>query len=196
MSPSRRSAKPSTPPVMCSPSASCSSRWRREPPFPWRRPARAAARPGPRSRWHPLRYSAAFARVVARCRKKDPARRYSSAIELQRDLDDVSGSEAAAGRSPRGRFGTSALVAAAVTIVLATAGAASWWFARRAASERAHQAAVEEVEQLVNAGEYVDVWRLASDGLRRWPDDARLAARDADVDRCRHDCDKMHRAQR
>ena len=47
-------------------------------------------------------------------------------------------------------------------------------FARRAASERAHQAAVEEVEQLVNAGRFVDVWRVASAGLRRWPDDARL----------------------
>ena len=117
---------------------------------------------------------AAFGRVVARCLEKDPARRYNSAIELQRDLDEVSGSEAAAGRSSRARFGTSALVAAAVTIVLVTAGAASWMFARRAASERAHQAAVEEVEQLVNAGRFVDVWRVASDGLRRWPDDARL----------------------
>ena len=117
---------------------------------------------------------AAFGRVVARCLEKDPARRYNSAIELQRDLDEVSGSEAAAGRSSRARFGTSALVAAAVTIVLATAGAASWLFARRAASERAHQAAVEEVEQLVNAGRFVDVWRVASDGVRRWPDDARL----------------------
>ena len=132
---------------------------------------------------------AAFGRVVARCLEKDPARRYNSAIELQRDLDEVSGSEAAAGLSSRPRIGTSALVAAAVTIVFATAGAASWLFARRAASERAHQAAVEEVEQLVNAGRFVDVWRVASDGVRRWPDDARLQRAMQTSTRCRHDRD-------
>ena len=118
---------------------------------------------------------AALARVVARCLEKDPSTRYNSAIELQRELDHVSGIEAAAGRrTSRVRFVTPALVAAAVTLVLVTAGAASWMFARRAASERAHQAAVEEVDQLVNAGRFVDVWRVAGAGLRRWPEDARL----------------------
>ena len=118
---------------------------------------------------------AALARVVARCLEKDPSTRYNSAIELQRELDHLSGIEAAAGRrTSRVRFVTPALVAAAVTLVLVTAGAASWMFARRAASERAHQAAVEDVDQLVNAGRFVDVWRVAGAGLRRWPEDARL----------------------
>ena len=49
------------------------------------------------------------ARLVARCLEKNPARRYDSAIELQRDLDEVSGIEAAAKADARElRFGTPA----------------------------------------------------------------------------------------
>ncbi len=117
----------------------------------------------------------ALARVVSRCLEKEPASRYDSAIELQRDLDGVSGIAAAAGPlTSRVRFATPAVLVATVALVLVTAGVAAWMFTRRAESERARRAAVDEVEQLVDAGRFVDVWRVANAGLRRWPDDARL----------------------
>jgi eukaryotic-like serine/threonine-protein kinase len=117
----------------------------------------------------------AFAGVVSRCLEKEPARRYDSAIELQRDLGPVSGIEVAAVRpAARARFGAPVVLAAALTLVLLTAGVAAWLFTRRAHIEREHAATVEEAEQLVDAGRFVDVWRMAGGGLRRWPDDARL----------------------
>jgi predicted Ser/Thr protein kinase len=115
-----------------------------------------------------------LARIVSRCLEKEPARRYDSAIELQRDLGGVSGIAAAVHLPARVRFGTFAVLAAAATLVLLTAGAAAWIFSQRAQSERDHIAAVDEVEKLVDAGRFVDVWRVAGAGLRRWPDDTRL----------------------
>ena len=114
------------------------------------------------------------ARLVARCLEKNPAQRYDSAIELQRDLRGMSNIEAAAKATSRLRFGTPAVLAAAVTLVLVTAGVATWMFTRRTASERAHAAAADEVEHLVDAGRFVDVWRLAGVGLRQWPEDTRF----------------------
>ena len=117
----------------------------------------------------------ALVSVVARCLEKHPASRYNSAIEIQRDLYDVSGMQAAAGPpSSRVRLGAPAVLAAAVTLVLVTAAVAGWMFTQRAETEREHRAAVDKVEQLVDAGQFVDVWRVAGAGLRRWPDDARL----------------------
>jgi hypothetical protein len=66
------------------------------------------------------------------------------------------------------------VVAAAVMLVLVTAGAAAWFFARRGQLEREHRATAAQVEQLADAGRYVDVWRVAGAGLQRWPDDPGL----------------------
>jgi dienelactone hydrolase/predicted Ser/Thr protein kinase len=116
-----------------------------------------------------------FARIVSRCLEKEPARRYDSAIEIQGELGSVSGIAAAAvPADTRTRFRTPRVLAAAVALVLTTAGLAAWMFSRRAQAEREHAATVTEVEKLVDAGRFVDVWRAAGAGLRRWPHDTRL----------------------
>jgi eukaryotic-like serine/threonine-protein kinase len=117
----------------------------------------------------------AFARLVARCLEKDPADRYPSAIEVERDLDEVFAPQPATGAAaPRTRPRARAAIAAAVSLLLGTAGGAAWIYARRAASERERAAAAEEAQRLVDGARLVDAWRVASAGLRRWPADPRL----------------------
>jgi dienelactone hydrolase len=117
----------------------------------------------------------ALAAIVARCLEKDPASRYNSAIDLQRDLESISAVQpAAAVTASRSRPGAPALVGAAVVLMLVSAGLAAWVFARRAEAERERAETVNRVEQLADVGRYVDVWSVAGEALRRWPDDARL----------------------
>jgi dienelactone hydrolase/predicted Ser/Thr protein kinase len=115
-----------------------------------------------------------LARIVSRCLEKDPARRYESAIELQRDLQGVPGFAAPAKSSSfAARFSRTTIVGVAATLIL-VAAFATWIISRRERSERERRATVEEVERLVDAGRFVDVWRVAGAGSRRWPDDAQL----------------------
>jgi eukaryotic-like serine/threonine-protein kinase len=117
----------------------------------------------------------AFAAVITRCLEKDPAARYGSAIEVQRDLDAVSAIQADSARvPPRSRFSMPAIVAAAVVLALAAAGSAAWIVARRVQGERERSDTVDRAEQLADVGRYVDVWSVAGAGLRRWPDDEGL----------------------
>jgi eukaryotic-like serine/threonine-protein kinase len=117
----------------------------------------------------------AFAAIVARCLEKDPARRYASAVDLQHDLDRVSGigTIGVVAPAPGGLSGRASVAIAAV-LVLATAGIASWIFTSRAEAEREHSGILSHVEQLADTGHYVDVWRIAGAATQRWPDDARL----------------------
>jgi dienelactone hydrolase len=115
-----------------------------------------------------------LARIVSRCLEKDPARRYESAIELQRDLQGVPGFAAPSKSSSfAARFSGTTIVGVAATLIL-IAAFATWIINRRERSERERRATVEEVERLVDAGRFVDVWRVAGAGSRRWPDDAQL----------------------
>lgn len=117
----------------------------------------------------------AFAGIVARCLEKDPARRYGTAIELQRDLERVTslGGDVAP-MAPRARMSKRGMLAAALVLLLAGAGASAWLFSARARAERELTAILTQVEQLADTGRYVEVWRVASGALQRWPDDTRL----------------------
>lgn len=112
--------------------------------------------------------------VVTRCLEKNPARRYGSATELQRDLESLSRIPSDSAPPSRARFGAARIISTALLVMLATAGAAAWIVARRAQTEREHHATVNRVEQLADVGRYVDVWRLAGPAMQRWPADARL----------------------
>jgi hypothetical protein len=57
---------------------------------------------------------------------------------------------------------------------LAIAGVTGWRLLRRAQSERDRQAAIAEVEHLVDQGRFVEVWRAAQPALERWPGDPYL----------------------
>ena len=117
----------------------------------------------------------AFARLVARCLAKDPAERYATAIEVQRDLDLVSGAQPApALEALRARPGAHPAIAAAAALLLVTAGIVAWVYTRRAASERDRAATRQEAERLVNGARLVEAWRVARAGLERWPGDPRL----------------------
>ncbi len=115
----------------------------------------------------------AFARLVDRCLRKDPAERYPSAIDVHRGLNEVTGPQPTTGDAvpkarPRGRL------AIAAALVLITAGVAAWIYARRLASERERTAAGAEAERLVDDADLVGAWRVAKAGLERWPADPRL----------------------
>ena len=115
----------------------------------------------------------ALAAIVARCLEKDPSRRYNTAIELQRDLDTVWAADAPGSRPAR-RARIRAAVVPALALVLGSAGLTAGLFVRRAQSERELTETVNRAEQLADAGRYVDVWRVAGSGLRRWPEELRL----------------------
>lgn len=112
--------------------------------------------------------------LVARCLEKEPANRYPSAIEINRELAMFARPvPLASGRSSTSRRQVRIAVAAAVAIVAAAAFAA-WMFVRRAENERQRQAAIADVENLINQGRLVDVWRAVADARRRWPDEPRF----------------------
>ncbi len=117
----------------------------------------------------------AFARLVERCLAKDPAERYPTAVEVQRDLDLLSGAQPApAVQAPPARSRTLVAIAATAAFLLVTAGVAAWIDARRAALERERAAAGAEAERLLDDARLVEAWRVARAGLERWPGDARL----------------------
>src|SRR5262249_37568727 len=60
----------------------------------------------------------------------------------------------------------------AMAVLAALVGAWSAIHRSRAMAER--QAAISDIERLVDNGRFVDVWRIAQPALRRWPNDQRL----------------------
>ncbi|MGI8785865.1 MAG: protein kinase domain-containing protein [Acidobacteriota bacterium] len=114
-------------------------------------------------------------RIVARCLEKEPANRYSSAVEIHRDLGNLalSGSTASERSLVTRRHFRIAGAAALVVLTIAVLGV--WTFVRRAQAETERKAAVAEVEHLVDVGRFVEVWRVVKAAAYRWPDDPQFA---------------------
>jgi eukaryotic-like serine/threonine-protein kinase len=65
--------------------------------------------------------------------------------------------------------------AAAVGVVAVLAGLVGAWTAiHRLRADADRRAAIADIERLVDAGRFVDVWRIAQPALRRWPKDLQL----------------------
>jgi predicted esterase len=112
-------------------------------------------------------------RIVARCLQKEPSKRYPSAVEVHRDLQDsVMPGATAPARWP---FTRRDRLAGAVVLIALLAGALGvWTFVLRAQAETERKATVAEMERLVDLGRFVEVWRLGRAALQRWPGDAQL----------------------
>lgn len=109
--------------------------------------------------------------VIERCLAKVPAERCASADELYAALEGIE----RLGLPAHGRLQITRRQlrsATAAALVLLIAGAlVVWTFARRARSASEHKAAAEQVSRLVDAGQFVEVWRVAGAALQRWPQD-------------------------
>jgi eukaryotic-like serine/threonine-protein kinase len=65
-------------------------------------------------------------------------------------------------------------VAALGVVAVLAALVAAWILIQRSRAVAERQAAIADIERLVDKGRFVDVWRIAQPALRRWPNDQRL----------------------
>jgi dienelactone hydrolase/predicted Ser/Thr protein kinase len=117
-------------------------------------------------------------KIVDRCLAKQRDDRHQSMRDIAADLRTarrrLESAELRAVEGPSAfdrwfRIWAVAVVAVALAVVLAI-----WLNARRTRSEADRNATIAEVEHLVDAGRFVDVWRATRAGLQRWPGDTRL----------------------
>lgn len=115
-------------------------------------------------------------RIIDKGLCKDREGRYQTTSELLVDLKGLKQElerAAEAGHRPfSARVGIIAGAAVAAILLMVLLGI--WTFVQRKQSENDRIAAVAEVERLVDAGRFVDVWRVGMAALRRWPNDSQL----------------------
>jgi eukaryotic-like serine/threonine-protein kinase len=116
--------------------------------------------------------------IIDRCLAKAPGARYQAMRDVVAELRvarrRLDSAELRAVEGPS-RFDRRMRIAAAVAVAIALAIAAVvWWGARRARSETDRRATIAQVQELVDRGHFVDVWRLARPALDRWPGDPQL----------------------
>ena len=98
--------------------------------------------------------------------------------EARRRLESMTSGDAAASVAPsrarsRNRYIKTTVAAIGVVAVLA-AWVGAWTVIRRSRAVAERNAAIADIERLVDNGRFVDVWRIAQPALRRWPNDLRL----------------------
>jgi hypothetical protein len=122
-------------------------------------------------------------RVIDKSLAKEPGDRYQGMRDLvvdlraaRRRLEWVQNSGAALPRPIQQLLTqrSTRIAAAVVLIAIVAGGIAGWRAVQRARSERDRQAAIANVEHLVDHGRFVDVWRIAQPALQRWPGDPKL----------------------
>ena len=122
-----------------------------------------------------------LAGIVSKALRKDREDRYQVINELLVDLKDLkrglerateTGSTAAES-SPTTRR-PYRIAGAAVLVILLIAALGVWIFVRRSQAEAERKAALAELERLVDLGRFVDVWRVGTAALKRWPNDPQL----------------------
>jgi eukaryotic-like serine/threonine-protein kinase len=115
-------------------------------------------------------------KIVVRALEKDPARRYGTAAEMTRDLEELLSrmSGAVPAEAERGRLGWK-WIAAAVVLSLAVAGTAGWWLYRRAAERMwARDEAGGQIEALIEARKPLVAFALLQRAERDLPGDGRV----------------------
>ena len=110
-------------------------------------------------------------KVVYRCQEKDPEKRYSSTRELsdalRRCLEGLTG-------APKGlTLGRRAVTAALALLALAV-GSAAWFWARDDVVRWLERDTLREINQLTEAGDLNEAWRLARDVQAKIPNDAEV----------------------
>jgi dienelactone hydrolase len=116
--------------------------------------------------------------IIDRCLAKAPRDRFQAMRDLVAELRAarrrLESAELRAVEGPS-RLDRRLRIVAAVAVAIALAlAAAIWGAARRAGSEADRRTTVAQVQELVDRGRFVDVWRLARPALDRWPGDPQL----------------------
>ena len=113
--------------------------------------------------------------IIRQCLEKDPADRFSSAVEvveaLRRCEPRILTSSPGAGAGRHRRM----LIAAAGVVVALAAAAGIWSVRRQALIRHAIDLTLPEIARLSESGEYAAAFRLALDAERHIPQDPRLA---------------------
>ena len=123
-------------------------------------------------------------RIVSKGLRKEREDRYQTIKEMLVDLKGLKrelerAAEAGPDNQPaEGRLRSARRLAkitgAVVLAILLIVALGVWMFVRRAQAETERKAAVAEMERLVDLGRFVDVWRVGTAALQRWPDDPQL----------------------
>jgi eukaryotic-like serine/threonine-protein kinase len=117
-------------------------------------------------------------KIIDRCLAKRRDARYHGMRDIVADLRSarrrLESAELRAVEGPSAFDRRFRLWAVAVVAIAFAVALAIWLDARRTQSEADRNATLAEVEHLVDAGRFVDVWRATRAALRRWPGDTRL----------------------